>query len=249
MVHLIEYRAGIKCGVCANRIHGRNDAETPKPWARNGKSCSPQCGHTTALSEAPWDVQVTLLRTDSIKEKHLWDMLGHTWGFLMSHLYNVREKHYPNSGALLILSCEITWRGGVPAHAQENGCVGKRGRHRPRQEAGVPSAGESNWGGPWLMELRVTLQEAACLSCSFWFSPAQWKTCHFLSRSTKICLPWKEKKKKLINAVKTQGLPGRGEPAIARSVQIQARQSLSGDRLHSLWQGLKSFPLTPTDLV
>lgn len=36
---------------------------------------------------------------------------------------------------------------------------------------------------------------------------------------------------------------------MARSVQIQARQSLSGDKLCSLWQGLKSFPLTPTDLV
>lgn len=42
--------------------------------------------------------------------------------------------------------------------------------------------------------------------------------------------------KKLIKAVTTQGPPGGDTSAITRGIQTQARQSLSGDTLRSLWQ-------------
>lgn len=86
----------------------------------------PKVGEQTALSGAPQDVHASLVRIDTIKEKHLWDAPGLTWGSDESFAER-QGKHSPELGARLMLSCEITFRDGVPAHPQGDGCAGRWG--------------------------------------------------------------------------------------------------------------------------
>lgn len=83
----------------------------------------PKVGEQTALPGAPQDVHDSLVRIDTIKEKHLWDTPGLTLG--SDESFVGQGKHSPELGARLMLSCEITFRDGVPAHPQGYGCAGR----------------------------------------------------------------------------------------------------------------------------
>lgn len=156
----------------------------------------------------------------------------------MSHLYNVTEKHYPNSEALLTLSCKITFR--MVSQLPHKGMALQQVRQTaPPSGSRTSSAGETEGGT--LSSEGPTVRSSVPVLWLLVFTHSVENTSLSILSHKERCVCVGEKKKKVINTVKTQGLPGGSKAAIARGVQTQARQSLSGDKLRSLWQGLNPF--------
>lgn len=140
----------------------------------------PNVSQRPRLTRTQWDLPVTSVSADAVKEKR--------------HLDDIKEKRWPNLGGLLRPSSETNWRTvpqltykGMAMQASEAvvGCrreeMSEGGPHRVSQSTHKRSS------------RRVRLHKAACLHSGFWFLPTQRKTHHFLSLSTKILFALEKK--------------------------------------------------------
>lgn len=159
----------------------------------------PNVSQRPRLTRAQWDLPVTSVSADAVKEKR--------------HLDDIKEKRWPNLGGLLRPSSETNWRTVPQLTYKGMAMQASEAVAAQKQELG---AGGRKWARVALTESHRALtngalggsdctRQRACTPASGFYQLSGKHTTFYLFPQ-RFCLPWK--KKELIKAVKTQGLPG-----------------------------------------
>lgn len=157
----------------------------------------PIVGERPALPGAQWDLQVTLVRTDTKKEKHLWGHAGAYLRFSWIVWITSEKKHYPHLGALLRLSCEMVWKD-VSQLTHKGTAVQEWRRHSLRNRISSTRASNRRWHSLNRPEhSRMELWGSECRgqawapASSFYLLSRKYITFYLVSQ--KFCLPWGKK--------------------------------------------------------